>query len=839
MRWDYSFDRQLVVQSNGDVVYMDGHGRADTFSLQADGTFAAPGGYFRVLRRNPDASFVMRDRFGTICQFDAYGNWTSLTDRNGNSLTLTYAGGFLNQVFDVFGRAYTFNWGDDGHLSSVVDFANRTVRYCYNAQRDLVSVTRPAVTGTSTGNDFSQGVTTRYGYTSEFADNTLNDLVTTVTSPNEVAAGGPPSITINYGTDPTNTTTYGKVVSVQKGGTNATGVPAGGLWTFAYQITQQPMVPISGAVNGTKQTDPAGNVTDVWFDSQNRVLEVEHETRGLRPGEPDCICTLLQYNADSQVTKSTRPLGNVTTYQYDSGNASRFSQGNLLEMDVIPDAGRGGGEALVTKFTYEPLFNQVSSVIDPRGNSATFAPSIGTASPARYTTQMLFDYQEGSGSVQQASDWGIDLSGMARGLGDLNGDGRTDQIAGNVVEVLAPSVTLLSGSNQARVTGSTSQPLLTQIQWNDAGQLQNVIDPAGNITGFGFNPANDPDGDPNHIVPGNTSTLSQGYVSLMDRDVYATGRRTEAAPAAGLVTFYYPDQFGRNTYVLNPRGVWNHFEWDALDQLVSVQRACFSSAPSAQLPLGSPGYSYKTSWFHDANGNVVQVQTDNRDGNTPELGSSLSQTFAYDILNHLVTATAQVDATHTLATQLRYTPNELLNLVTKPAGNQVYTEYDERDLVFKVTRGYGSTGAAPSTVQYNYDQNANLQQILDPEHLQSNGQPAMTVLAYDGYDRLSTATDEIGGQAIMAYDPASQVVKRQLYGHPANQPSQPVTLLAETLLSRDELSRVYQVDRQLFLAQGFTTQRPFSSGRGVAVVRHRARDDSNGVRRSVEKDVRR
>ena len=36
------------------------------------------------------------------------------------------------------------------------------------------------------------------------------------------------------------------------------------------------------------------------------------------------------------------------------------------------------------------------------------------------------------------------------GLGDMNGDGRTDQINGNVVRIVHPTVNLLPGSVQAR-----------------------------------------------------------------------------------------------------------------------------------------------------------------------------------------------------------------------------------------------------------------------------------------------------------------------------------------------------------------------------------------------------
>ncbi|MBI3722958.1 hypothetical protein HY251_03235, partial [bacterium] len=780
--WDFNYNEHLVVQPSGGVLHVNGFGRADSYARQTDGSFKAPSEFFRVLKKESDGSYVLRDARGFKRRFDASGNLTAHEDRNHNQMTFTYSAGQLEKAFDPFGRVYTFAWRTDGRLESVTDFAGRECSYAYNDAHDLIAVTSPAITGTSTGNDFPFGRTTKFTYSSGFSDEDLNHNLLTMTDAQGVAVSGPPRIVIAYGTDPSSPLTYDKVVSITKGGTNESGVPAGGLWTFKYEPITDPSKEerASPAIRKTTVTDPVGNVSVYSIDAQARTTVVQLKTRGIRPGEPDCFCTILEYNSDSLVTKATHPLETRDEFTYDSGSASRFSQANLLEVRRIPDAARGGGEPLVTRFSYEPLFNQLASVTDAREFSSSYKPAIGLNAPGRFTTRFFFDYQEGTAPVAEATKYGIGLSSVPRGLGDLNGDGRTDQVAGNVVLVRAPPVTLLAGSNEALARGTTVQKIETQLAWNDAGEPLLTIDPEGNLSTASYHPENDPDGD-GVPVPGNSSTLPRGYLKTATRDAGTTPRRsTTATPAVIVVSFVY-DPLGRVTSIVNGRGVATRFEWNALDELVSTASASDVSLArsNGQLLLDGQAFAYVTRRFFDANGRVTKIQTENRDGNAPELGPYIERTFQYDMLDELIVASARVDASTVLTTKFSYTGNELLELVTRPEGNKTRTVYDERNLVFKVTRGFGSTGAAPSTVTFNYDQNAGLFEILDPEHTRTDGAPARTTLGRDGFDRVTTVTDAIGGQVVVAYDPVSAGVKRQFFGPPAGKPAAPITLRAE------------------------------------------------------------
>ena len=214
----------------------------------------------------------------------------------------------------------------------------------------------------------------------------------------------------------------------------------------------------------------------------------------------------------------------------------------MLEIRRVADPKRGGGEDLVTRFTYEALYNQVASTTDPRGNAANFEPPLGMASAGRYTTHSFYDYQEGTAEIAGAMKFGIDLTGVERGLGDLNGDGRTDQVAGKRVHTEDPVVTLLGDSKEAARLGSTSQQILSETQWNDRGQLLREIDPEGNVSAYDYYPAEDPDGD-GVEVPTPVGADASGYLRLITVDAMESPRRL--SPAAHMT----PAPFAHGSFV--------------------------------------------------------------------------------------------------------------------------------------------------------------------------------------------------------------------------------------------------------------------------------------------------
>ena len=557
--WDHTYNRRLVLVTGqnsstlphatlprepqpGDVLRMDGLGRPDMYQIQPDGSFLAPIGYYTRLETSTDGGYIEYDRRGGAAIYappttSGLSVLVAKRDRNGNELRFTYdAQGRLDTVVDTLGRVIDYAYDGQDRLVQVTDFTGRSIEFEYDANNDLVEVTGPAVVGTATGNDFPQGTAVRYTYSSGFADAHLNHNLLTVTVPNEVAASTTPRLVLTYGTSQTTTDSLDRVVTQMLGGTNDSGVPAGGTYTYDYTIltTTSTTTPTNFPVSQTTVTDRNGNLTEYQFNRSGNVVRVrEFTNRGLRPGEIDFYETMHEYNDDGQRTRTVFPEGNSVQYLYDDLNPDRFQQGNLLRVIRTPDADRGGDQSTIeTSRTYEPIYNQVRTVTEARGNDPTYVPqNSGVTSAARYTTTYTYDYEEScdlaviattTGRAQTEVQQLLTAAGMCGApLGDVNGDGTTAQVDGNRVRAQYPSVVLAAGSNQAAAEGDTTQEIVELFEYNPLGQVVRRVDPEGNVDLYDYHPANDPDGDGVQTPP-NTTTLvglePAGYLARVIRD---------------------------------------------------------------------------------------------------------------------------------------------------------------------------------------------------------------------------------------------------------------------------------------------------------------------------------
>ena len=558
----------------GSVVVMDGHGRSDLYGLQSDGAYSTPLGAYTRLTKNEDGSFVLRDRQGSKKSYDKNGFLNSLEDRHGNSMKFKRDdNGKLTEVTDTLGRKISYNYNSDGRLTEVKDFADRTIKFEYDGNGDLVSVTSPSVTGTPNGNDFPDGKTTKYTYSSGFDDETLNQDLLTITAPNEVAVGGSPRVINVYETNPSSYA-YCRVVKQTYGGTNASGIAAGGDVTYVYEELTSTPSSTNEPANRVTVTDRNGNKTIYEHNKLGNAVSIKEYTKGLRTGEPAYFETAFEYNADGERVKATLPEGNEVENTFAAEDASstdytngRFKHGNLLENKQMPDSDRGGDQQQITPtFTYEPIYNRTRTETDPRGNDSSYAPPNGGAySKARYTTTYYFDYQEGSNLNALAEAMGIsntevqemlDEAGVELGLGDLNGDGITNGVAGNVVKVVYPAVNLLSDSRQSELEGGTSQEIVELFTYNKYGQITSKTDPEGNVTEYDYHPENDPDGDGKDKIKGNGKDHF-GYLKEVVVDTVSSSKRnssTNPKPAKIKAQYFY-DDVGNIIKEVNGRGI--------------------------------------------------------------------------------------------------------------------------------------------------------------------------------------------------------------------------------------------------------------------------------------------
>ena len=350
--WEFNYNRRLFIDTNGNVLRMDGLGRADRYLL-VSGVYQSPSGFYTRLTRNLDGTFVERDRHGNESDYSATNSLgvaqlSRMADRNSNQMTFQYNGASqLTNVVDTLGRSIAYQYDNSGRLVHVVDFIGRTVTFSYDANGNLVSATGPAVTGTPNGNDFPSGKTTVYAYSSGYGDPRFNHQLLTVTAPNEAAVSGPPRLAAQFDTDSASTNA-GRLVSLFLGGTNASGVGAGGTLGFNFLPLAQ-VLPgdVSTAVFQATGTNRNGNVTQYQFNQLGNVLSKAQFTSGLRAGDPPGYTNTFTYNADGEMLTHTNGEADSVQYTYDSSNPDRFQQGNVLQVSRSPGP-RGGDQPQIS-----------------------------------------------------------------------------------------------------------------------------------------------------------------------------------------------------------------------------------------------------------------------------------------------------------------------------------------------------------------------------------------------------------------------------------------------------------------------------------------------------------
>jgi YD repeat-containing protein len=802
------FER-LRKRANGDVVWQQGSGRSDRFVSQPGGDYAAPAGVFMTLSKRP-AGFRLITSNGTTRLFDLDGRIISITTRNGNTLTYVHSGSRLTSITDDMGRDTSFTYDAEGRIETITDFTGREVRYAYDAAGNLIAARSPLVSGTPNGNDFPAGKTERYQYDVGNADPDLAHNLIQIVAANEVADGSQtPSQTMTYGSGGA---LHDRILTHTIGGTNASGVPAGGTITYSY--TSNSGTGGTGLIARNTITDRRGNQVHHDFNTNGHLTR---KTEVLA-GRADAV-TSYTYDADGNFLTVTYPEGNVVTNTYDATHRSRRSQGNLLSVTQTPGP-RGATQAqLTTAYTYEPVFNQVRTTTDPRG----------------FIWATAFDYEEDCDFAAIGLHVGLSAAdteslltavGMCNGAspGDINNDGDTSQVTGNVIRHMHPTVALDPASNQAALEGDASQEVVEFYQYNQFGQPTAHLDAEKNRHQWSYYAEADPDNDGNVDNPSGNATTG-GYLATATLDSAGGAQRNSGTnpPPTAITTAYAYNPCGVATSIIDPRGVETRYAINELDQPVQILRAASvgNGTPDPE-PVLLTAFAFVSDHFYDANNNVVRRDVEDR-GDTSNTGGIVTTGYAYDILNQRLATIDEIGAGTIRTVGARYDANGNLALAIRGEGNAAAYQYEERDLVIATTTGatsappgallagaptFNPRGGAPSNVTFEWDGNRNrisVTDAADTDASAANNGPAggdMTMFVYDGFDRLIQTIDPAGNVSAVEYDANGNTVRSRRFGPdggPTPTTNAPSTnLLTDTSSRYDELNRLTQTDRLLF-----------------------------------------
>ena len=374
-----------IYKSDGSVMKPESLGVYDEFTIDNDEV---------VIKSKDQIEYRFKSMGGPVIYL------TSVTDRNGNTLTLNYEAGvngfkriksvsdgnrsltfsyltgtnLLSQVSDPLGRSVTFGYEPNaltGHrqLASFTDANGKTTRYEYGdkstagASKLLTRIQLPK--GNYIENEFDAN---------RRLSRTVNGVGGVPTTQTSV------SITADYGNDATGITTQSTVDVLREGG-----IPSSYHYTYndnnvvtamtgeedlfvnsTYGNDDHPQLPTAMQNNST-------NVSNVTYDDKGNVTSVTVTGEGT-------LTTTMTYDAMNNLTSVTDPKGYRTDYTYDGkGNLIGISAPENVNTSITVDA-KGRPVTVIN-----PMNVKTTMEYNTYGNlTKTTLPALGLTSTSTY-----------------------------------------------------------------------------------------------------------------------------------------------------------------------------------------------------------------------------------------------------------------------------------------------------------------------------------------------------------------------------------------------------------------------------------------------------------------------
>ncbi|MBI2889717.1 MAG: hypothetical protein HYY13_02925 [Nitrospirae bacterium] len=684
--WDLAGWLRLVEDPDGYVTLLDPGKRPLVFTpgLSPD-TFLSPAGDFSTLTKEP-GRHTRRLKDGTIQVFalsvqgQGSRTWflTSDTDRNGNTYRYEYDGGLLTALVAPTGATWDFEY-EEGRLSSILDPAGRVTRFEVDAEGRLTQVTDPDGSARAFEYD-SRGLMTR-----------------------KVEKGGGE---FAYAYD-------------DRGFLKETHRPDGGVYfsRSVYEafpsVGEDPFVVQSISLSDNRffdeLTDPNGNVRKDASYSLVQPIEGTTQTLLYQVKErhfPDRAVTKEFRDSRGLLLKAVDALGVETVNTYDEvGNLLSTTSGGCTSCG----SQTGSPTPLSTTYTYDPRFNQVTSVTDPNGNTTTFeydewgnltktTDALGQATAIAY-------YPNGLQSLI------ADASGaVTRFLYDPSGN------LASITDPLGHSTTLTNDASGNVIRQTDANGIATEYRYDVMNRLVKVVDALQGVTTYEY----DADGNLKAVVD------AKGHTTRFTHD--ALDRLTAMVDPLGHTENYTYDRNGNLVKKVNRDGSFMEYQYDALNRLTSKRAPAATESggwgPEAKYEyyLGgllasdeASGVGIIHRYEYDSLNRLIEEKVDSRVNSVlryayDAVGNRLSvhavtgsldhglTTYRYDALNRPVSIASETMGTVT------FEYDAVGRRVKKTYPNGTFTTY-QYDAASRLTALWNlrTSGPAVSTFDYTYD----------------------------------------------------------------------------------------------------------------------------------------
>lgn len=423
--------------------YQDANGNTQTASLPNLKIVTMPDGnnfYFELngsnyigkntrstLIKNSDNTYTLTDTDRNSYHFTIYGYMDSITDRNGNKVTITVdSAGKLTKITDSVGRVYTLLYNSDGKVASITDPAGRVFSYTYKDGNILASI---SPTGkTMEGYEYNDPNPTNYLTTIKDA---LGNKIQEVT----YSQSGKKRLNSNTDKDKK---------------------------TYSYQYDD--------SANSVEITDPDGNRVITTYDQFSRPITTSDGT--------EVTGTTSYLNQYNEVDITTIPGENTTDYDY-------YSDGNIKSIIVKDDEGNTIEE---NTYTYTMSSGNItkcietrkSTSIDDEGGSITTTTTITTDYDSKGNMLSEKEY-DGAKTVTTSYTY--------KSNGQINTETSSDNtVTSYVYDSYGYPKTI---SVQASNTDGSTTNVITEYDYNAIGFLLTATAPNGTRADYIYNQSGD------------------------------------------------------------------------------------------------------------------------------------------------------------------------------------------------------------------------------------------------------------------------------------------------------------------------------------------------------------
>ncbi|MDE0092457.1 MAG: right-handed parallel beta-helix repeat-containing protein [Oligoflexia bacterium] len=333
--WSVVNLHRLYPSAVGDILLVEGNGyhsqfrirRADfskAFDKSEPITYISPNGDYSTLKRVSKGEYERRTKEGMVYRFNSLGLLLSKEDRNGNKTSYCYYNNTsrLKCIKDPNGLEYTFTYGSDNYLDSITDPQGRVTRFEHDSEGYLIKITDPDNTTREFAYDDEGLMTAQKDKRGNFSNYIYND--------------------------------YNQVTKTVRQDGSGIELIAQDLYTLPSSIGK-----------GESESDSLdiffrGDRRGIYTDANRNATDFTLNERGQFTSITDPLrrYTKMKRDKDGNRTKLTTPRGFVWDYTYDN-------MGNQLMR-------RQSETETETSYTYEPTFNQITSLTRPNGDKTSF-----------------------------------------------------------------------------------------------------------------------------------------------------------------------------------------------------------------------------------------------------------------------------------------------------------------------------------------------------------------------------------------------------------------------------------------------------------------------------------